>query len=192
MTDLVRRNADDTDEIHARLKAAIEVPITRHLWTEADAITFAPALLDTVYGDGRALFTIGTINQRPAFWVIRGDSGWAYDLDHGDTPDDAPDFGDLVEDILRDMEEYFGRAECGYCGRSLSMYSADEWREADPPICTKVGCEAQDELDAGTGDWPSVDSNGGCHWGRMAWPEGFPVVKHPWAWRGNLLAERDD
>jgi hypothetical protein len=64
------------DKTHALLKGAIEVWTRRYLWTPADAINFKPALCGNVYGDGRALFGLSTLNLRPAYYVIRGDSGW--------------------------------------------------------------------------------------------------------------------
>jgi len=171
MTDLLRRKPDG---IHARLKAAIEVQTTRCLWTPSDALTFVPPLSDVIYGDGRALFLVGTLNQRPRYWVIRGDSHWTSGMDYGEEPsDDAVDFGDVVEDIITDLEEEFGSARCGYCGQGLSAYSP-----ADPPDCSNENCCAKDDLTAGCG-WPSIDDNGGCHWGRADWPKGFETVPHP-------------
>lgn len=141
---------------------------------DADAISFTPPLSPKIYGDGRALFTIGTLNQRPAYWIIRGDSHWTSGLDFGaEPPDGALEFVDVVDGIITDLEEEFGSARCGYCGAGLSHYTQD-----DPPDCSKEGCPAKDDLEAGCG-WPSVDDNGGCHWGRLAWPAGFDVEPHP-------------
>lgn len=178
----------EPDEIHDRLKAAVEVEIERYLWIPADAIKFKPALLPTWYGDGRALFTVGTLNQRPAFWIVRGDSSWETGSE-SEAPGDAPDFGDMLDgatdhDILDDIEEHFGRAQCSYCGCGLSSYANGPPADAD---CGKEGCEAAEEVEAGCG-WPSIDYHGGCHWGRMDWPEQFVTVKHQFAWAGNLLA----
>lgn len=176
----------DPDEIHAQLKAAVEVETEQYLWTPAHMIRFTPALLPVVYGDGRALFVVSTINQRPRYWIIRGDSQWAVDTD-SNSPWPAlseNDFDDLLDDILSDMEEHFGRAECSYCGRGLSCYADGPPEEAR---CGERGCEAPDEVEAGCG-WPSVDSNGGCSWSRMKWPDCFATTPHPWArWRANLL-----
>jgi hypothetical protein len=49
------------------LKGAIEVWTRRYLWTPADAINFKPALCGNVYGDGRALFGLSTLNLRPSW-----------------------------------------------------------------------------------------------------------------------------
>jgi hypothetical protein len=183
--DLIRRKPDT---IHARLKAAIEIETTAHLWTPSGAITFTPYLMNTIYGDGRALFYVGTINQRPRYWVIRGDSGWDCGNDYPGREDDEFYIGEFIEEIITHLEEELGTARCGYCGQSLSMYSPEEWREANPPVCDQEGCEAQEDLDAGCA-WPAVDDNGGCHWGRKKWPEGFEATSHPLDWRSNLLDE---
>lgn len=175
MADLIRNTPDD---IQRRLKQAVEVEERAYLWIPADAITFVPALLEIFYGDGRALFFVGTINQRPRYWVIRGDSSWSESgSDH--------DFGEFVDEIITDLEEEFGPATCGYCGQGLSGYSID-----DPPECSEPGCDAKDALEAGC-DWPSVDANGGCHWGSMRWPPGFDVVENPLDYRGNFLSIGD-
>lgn len=85
------------DRIQPQLIRAIEKRKRLYLWTPADAITFVPRVLPTVYGDGRALFTIATINQRPAYWVIRACSTWGCGLDREDSSgpdsrrDDRPD-----------------------------------------------------------------------------------------------------
>jgi hypothetical protein len=184
---LTRRDARK-DAIHKQLATLIEIPTTSYLWVPADAVTFTPRVLPIIYGDGRALFTIGTLNQRPRYWVIRGDSRWTT---YGDSIpyDEAPEpveFVELIDYILPDMEERFGRAQCGYCGQSLSMYSAD-----DLPHCDRESCDAADTLEAGC-DWPAVDDNGGCHWSRMDWPADIAAIENPWAWRGNLLAESVD
>lgn len=113
---LVRRDAS-ADDLHKRLKAAVEIEERAYLWVPADAITFVPPVLSTVYGDGRALFRITTINDRPAYWIVRGDSGWQVE-DYA-APDDAPDFGDFTDEILTDLEEEFGSSRCGYDGSSL-------------------------------------------------------------------------
>ena len=176
----------EPDEIHGRLKAAIEVEETSYLWTEGDTPPFVPYLARRIYGDGRALFAINTINQRPKYWVIRGDSGWTSGNDYGaDAPEKAPDFADLSDELLNDLEEDFGRAACSYCGAGASCYANDAPEEAD---CGRDGCERPDEVRAGCG-WPSVDADGGCSWARMKWPKGFDVVENPLDYRGNLLSD---
>lgn len=64
------------DPVHMQLRMAIEKRQRSYLWIPEHSITFVPRLLPTIFGDGRALFTIATINQRPAYWVIRACSTW--------------------------------------------------------------------------------------------------------------------
>ncbi|MGV2099002.1 hypothetical protein [Rhizobium sp. 21-4511-3d] len=162
------------DEIHARLVEAIEKPERAHLWVPADAIEFTPHVLPLVYGDGRALFTIATINQRPAYWVIRGCSTWGCDMDGGDAT--GPDFGEMTDDFLTDLEEHFGSGRCGYSGESLFFPKGERHCDCE---------ECQDDYVA---SWPEVDGCGGCSWSRCDWPDGFDVEPNPLSrWGGNLL-----
>lgn len=89
VSDAKRRDGSN-DPVHRKLRRAIEKRKCAYLWTPADAITFVPRVLPTIYGDGRALFTIATINQRPAYWVIRACSTWGSGLDREDST--GPDF----------------------------------------------------------------------------------------------------
>ncbi len=159
-----------------RMKEAIELPTTRYLWIPADQITFKPAILKKSYGDGRALFWISSINQRPQFWVVRGDSAWS--TCDSMAPDDAPEFIDFVDDILTDLEEEFGSARCGYSGACL-RYPAEE-RDCDCEECS----------DPRVSEWPEVDGDGGLSWGRYRWPEAFSTVPHPFA-HWTILAEQE-
>ncbi len=106
-----------TDVIHKKLCRAVEKRQRAHLWTPADAINFVPRLLPTIYGDGRALFTIATINQRPAYWIIRACSTWGCGSDREDSS--GPDFAEMTDDILTALEDAFGNGRCGYSGNSL-------------------------------------------------------------------------
>jgi len=166
----------DGDEVHQRLVKAIEHEESAYLWTPADAISFVPRVLPLIYGDGRALFAMTTINQRPAYWVIRGCSTWGCDLDRGDT--DGPNFGDFSDDILTDLEEAFGRGRCGYSGNSLFWPKKDRIQNCRCEECANGRFRAR---------WPMVDENGGCSWSRTDWPEGFDTEPNPLSWRGNLL-----
>lgn len=88
----------ESDPIHAKLVKAIERRDRAYLWTPADAISFTPRVLPHIYGDGRALFALATINQRPRYWVIRACSTWgcgmdretAADLDFAEMTDPGP------------------------------------------------------------------------------------------------------
>lgn len=157
---LVRRSADG-DPIHAQLRAALERRQSRHLWVPADAITFTPRLLPFVYGDGRALYGITTINQRPAYWIVRACSTWC-ESNWGD----SPTFGEFTDDILTDLEDAFGTARCGYSGSSLLL-----------PRRERVQfCQCEECTDRLVAKWPMVDAEGGCAWWRMPWPEGVRAV----------------
>lgn len=94
------------DQIHAALKAAIEVETHGYLWTPSDGIDFVPALASTVFGDGRALLRIAMIDHRPRYHVVRIDSTWAV----GDDPSAParPDLWDFIDDIYEALEEEFG------------------------------------------------------------------------------------
>lgn len=169
-----------TDEIHLRLKTLVQVPVTNYLWSPADAITFVPYVLDTVFGDGRALFRITTVNDRPAHWIVRGDSGWQ--TQECRAPDDAPDFGDFSDDILTAIEDQFGSARCGESGNNLREPASERIA-----FCQCEECSDPDYIAV----WPSIDDDGGCLWSRMEWPSEFSTIDHPW-WRGNLLAIEEE
>lgn len=162
------------DETHARLVAAIEKPERSYLWIPENSIEFTPRVLPLVYGDGRALFTLSTNNQRPAYWVIRGCSSWGSGLDN-DTAE-GPDFAELTDTLLTDLEEAFGNGRCGYSGESLFWPKADRHCDCD---------ECQNDYVA---SWPEVDGYGGCLWSRCDWPDEFDVVPNPLSDLGNLLA----
>jgi hypothetical protein len=168
-----------TDRTHDHLRGAVEVWTRSYLWTPADAITFKPALCGKVYGDGRALFGLTTMNLRPRYYVIRGDSQWSCESD-SNVPylELGPnDFGQFTDEILTALGDQLGDARCGYSG--VSRYLCREDR------C----CDCEQCQDPSVAQWPELDDEGGCSWGRLKWPAGFPTVRHPWAWRGNLLVE---
>lgn len=175
MTGEIREPGDDP--IHARLVAAVEKPQRAHLWVPADAIRFTPRVLPMIYGDGRALFTLATINQRPAYWVIRACSTWTSGLDRDDG--EGPDFAEMTDEILTGLEDAFGRGRCGYSGNSL-FYPRRERRR---------WCKCEECDDNWRARWPAVDGDGGCSWSRIDWPEGFEVAQNPRCWRGNLLKD---
>lgn len=146
--------------LHTRLQAAICVPTTRCLWVPADAITFVPALLTKTYGDGLGLFGLATINQRPAFYVVRGDSRWS-PQPYYDRREPIADFSDHLDDIYDALEEEFGRMRCGYSGNNLSYPAAERVHN----------CQCEDCVDSEyVESWPSVDTENGSAWWRMDWP----------------------
>lgn len=176
MTNAVQTRDGTSDNIHMALARAVEKRERAHLWTPADAITFVPRLLPTIYGDGRALFTIATINQRPAYWIIRACSTWGSGMDREEST--GPDFAEMTDDILTALEDAFGNGRCGYSGNSLFWPQKERIQ-----ICKCEECS-----DRHIAKWPEVDGCGGCSWGRMDWPPGFDVVKSPLS-SGNLLAD---
>lgn len=174
---LVERRDGSVDPIHLKLRRAVEKRQRAYLWVPSNAITFVPRLLPTVYGDGRALFQIATINQRPAYWIIRACSTWGSDLDCDDAS--GPDFAEMTDEIMTDLEDAFGRGRCGYSGNSLFRPKKDRVRH----------CQCEECADRyATARWPMVDDDGGCSWSRVDWPQGFDTVPNPLSWEGDLLA----
>lgn len=58
---------------------------------------FTPALLNTVFGDGKKLVQLFPINERPRYWVIRVDSSC-----------DSDSFHDICDDVCDAIDEQFG------------------------------------------------------------------------------------
>lgn len=164
------------DLIHKRLRKAVEKRQSSYLWTPAHAITFTPRLLPVICGDGRALFTLSTINQRPAYWIIRGCSTWGCGYDRGEAT--GPDFAEIVNDLMIVLEDAFGSGRCWYSGNSLFWPRKERLRNCQCEQCDKKRWKAR---------WPMVDDDGGCSWSRMDWPISFATVPNPLSWRGNLL-----
>lgn len=173
---LVKRYDRENDPTHRRLRIAIEKRKKGYFWTPADAVTFIPYVLPTIYGDGRVLFTLSTINQRPRYWVIRACSTWGCDLDREDAP--GPNFGDQIDDILTELEEAFGKGRCDYSGNSLFWPKKERVANCQCEECSEGRFRAR---------WPIVDDEGGCSWSRIDWPKGFATTPNPLSWRGNLL-----
>jgi len=145
--------------IHARLVKAFEQRERAYLWVPADAIAFVPRVLAKVYGDGRALFALSTVNQRPAYWIIRACS--------------KTDFHEFTDDVLTDLEEAFGNGRCGYSGNSLFHPKRERMRY----------CKCEDCAQRGVARWPMVDGSDGCSWGQLQWPKEFEVDES-----GHLIA----
>jgi hypothetical protein len=138
-----------SDSIHAALVKAFEHRERAYLWTPADTISFVPRVLPKVYGNGRALFALATINQRPAYWIIRACS--------------ETEFGEFGDDILTDLEEAFGNGRCGYSGNNLFLSRRERMRY----------CKCDECSDRFRAKWPMVDGEGGYSWGQQRWPDGF-------------------
>jgi len=140
------------DAIYPRLAKAVERRERTRLWVSDPWFTFVPMVLPKKYGDGRRLFAVTTINQRPRYWVVRVDSSC-----------DSDSFGELTDEILTDLEETFGNGRCGYSGNNLFQSKRERRKSCDCDDCKEVP----------VAKWPMVDADGGCAWGRMKWPAGF-------------------
>lgn len=157
-------------EITALLKAA-QSPVKRWLWTEANAVTFTPEVVDEALGDGRALFKVTTIHNRPRYWLVRGCSSWS--CDEAGAPDDAPEMCDAIDDVEDAIAGQFG---------SMSHYERDEngdWVDEDG-----------EKLEDGFDDYPTINPADGRMWERIDWPElpGVALAKHPFS-NETILAE---
>ena len=175
--DFLRHTHDGSkDRLHRKLRRAIEKPERSYLWTPAHMVTFTPGLLPVFYGDGRALFTLSTINQRPRYWVIRGCSTWGCGLDR-DSPS-GPDFAEFSDDLLTDLEEHFGNGRCGYSGNNLFFPRKERLQYCQCEQCDEKRWKAR---------WPMVDGSGGCAWSRCDWPKGFKTIANERSYSGHLL-----
>lgn len=155
------------DETHRILKPVVERKRELYLWVAGDTPAFRPALSPIIYGDGRALFTLSTINQRPRYWVIRGCSTWGSGMDIDEST--GLDFGELTDELLSDLEDSFGNGRCGYSGTSLFIPRRERMR----------WCKCDECSEKFTARWPMVDGYGGCSWSRMNWPAGFESARDP-------------
>jgi len=168
------------DEVHERLGKAVEKRQKSYLWTPTDMVTFTPRLLPVYYGDGRALFTLATINQRPRYWIIRGCSTWGSGLDSKNS--EGPDISEFIDDIMTALEEAFGSGRCGYSGNSLFWPRQERLRNCRCEECDERGWQAK---------WPMVDGYGGCSWSRIDWPKDFDTEPNPLSQHGNILRAKE-
>ena len=105
-------------------------PRTVSLWGQ-EYPDFKPYLCENIIGDGLQLVYLGTINNRPHYWLIRIDS-------KTDVSSDDFDF----EDILQLIEE-----ECGRCEGIDECESCQENGEE---------CEYPNNISWGGGHWGMV------------------------------------
>lgn len=158
------------NEITALLKAS-QAPVRTWLWTESQAVTFTPQVVDQILGDGRALFKISTINNRPRYWLVQGCSSWS--CDDEDAPPDAPEMHDVIDDVEDAIGSQYG---------SLAHYERDE-----------RGKWMLDgfELPEGADEYPRINPADGRFWERISWPElpGVAMVRHPFSCE-TILAEQ--
>lgn len=165
------------DTLHEALRAAVEVPETAYLWTPSDAITFKPALSDTIYGDGRALLALTTIHSRPRYYVLRIDSAWEVGLDM-DAPAGAFEIMEAIDEIAFDLEAEFGDGRPPENGEQSLVRGRWRWRDYSTG-------RFLEERQA----WPAFDDRDGCSWSRMKWPAlpSVEFVPHPYSRLCNLV-----
>lgn len=167
------------DDVYPKLRKAVERRITSWLWVKGDTPPFKPAALPGFFGDGRALFSIATINQRPRYYVIRCDSSWGC---YGDREGSAgPDFGEMTDEIMRQLIDHFGGGRCGYSGNSLFWPKRERLKN----------CQCEECAAGPMARWPMVDDDCGSSWSRLNWPNGFPTVADPRTWGCDLLDGRE-
>jgi len=144
------------------LRSAIEQPTTGYLWTTPH--NFTPRLVEKVFGDGRRLAWLTTINNRPAYWVVRVDSGWDLGLSdpgEADLPHDAPCMAEMVDEIIEAIEEQFGRWD-----------PDDAYSNAceDAAVAGKRKPREDRFWGRSWQEFPAIDTRDGCSWGTIPWP----------------------
>lgn len=127
-----------------QLRSLIERPEFQWLWTPKDGKMRTPALVDKVFGDGRKLMWLTTINNRPNYWVVRVDSSWQSSNDADPANGDL--FIDHVYEIVEEIEDQFGILARDNYGETIES----KW-------------EPHPVIDTDTATW----------WGVMHWSEIF-------------------
>ena len=107
------------------------------LWGEKHH-KFTPYLLEKKFGDGKFLMYFGTCDDRPYWWLVRGNSKWNIN--------EVPD-----EEIYCAIEEE--------CGGWIPDY--DEKLELDEDGYDEYG-------ECHRGDYPMIISDSSAHWGAIA------------------------
>lgn len=150
--------------VHAKLRKVVCKRTRRYLWTPAHMVTFVPALSNRLYGDGKALLGLTTINSRPRFYILRIDSKWSVEMDPA-APDGAEQLTDRIDAFAFALEEEFGR------GR----FDDDEPETEFQRVQRRK--------------WPAYDDESGCSWWRMDWPllPGVKLKPHPFNTRFQIL-----
>lgn len=95
----MERAQKGNDPVLLELRRLVERRQRACLWGRTYYVT--PYVLPVVFGDGEQLLWWSTINSRPRWYVIQGDSGW--NLDRGD----VHEYTDRIEEAL---DDHFGRA----------------------------------------------------------------------------------
>lgn len=133
-----------------------------HLWTPSNEVVFTPPVLDRVFGDGRALFRVTTINNRPRWWVVRGCSTWT---ENNDPHDGLVPVHDHIDDVVQAIADQFGGLP-NMLGEDEDVeYVDDEGRPFDPADIVH----------------PQIDDRTGTSWSHLDWPElaGVTLEPHP-------------
>lgn len=165
---------------HRLLKWLIQRPTTCYLWVPEHAITFRPPLSNVVYGDGKALLAVTTIQDRPAYWTVRVDSAWV--LSSRDRkPDGAFDIDQIIVTIMDNLALEFGDST-----PERYIVSYDELC----PECEGGGCfdchGTGNLLEDEVPDYPAINMQDGYSWGREPWPlpSWAKLALIGWRWYG--------
>lgn len=150
------------DRIHEALVNEM-APVTKHLWTPKFPVTFTPVVLDKVFGDGRALLRVTTINSRPRYWYVRGCSSWIEEEQDGVEGEPVIDHIDAIVQAIADQ-----------FGGLPNMHDEEEEEEYVDPV-TGLRFDPADIT------YPQIDDRVGTAWEIVDWPDlpGVAMTSHP-------------
>lgn len=164
----------DTDKRIADALRDAQTSITTSLWTGGTDTTFTPAVVARSFGDGRALFKFTTIQNRPAYWLVRGCTSWT---EGHDAPEGRIPFADSADEVVEAIEDEFGGTH-HYDRDARGRY---------------VDQETGERIDRGDArvEFPVIESETGCSWALIDWPDlpGIDLVPHPHERGVRVLAE---
>jgi hypothetical protein len=127
------------------LRRALERRQQGSLWGQTRF--FTPRLLATIFGDGRKLVWFSSINVRPAYWIVRIDSGWKTSNTDASSAPGPAQWHDPVCDAI---EEEFGRGEkddgelysSARFPQACRLGDGTFWGDLDPSVLVRPpGCE---------------------------------------------------
>lgn len=137
-------------KIEKEIQAYIKTQTKRqraYLW--GDYQVFTPVVLSQIFGDGKQVIYIGSIDQRPKFWIARIDSSQSFEPDEFD-----------VEKIVSAIEEEFGSVpETGY----MTFEEFKEAKESGRFLFDEYTNYSSYMDDC---KYPRMDWHGG-HWGTL-------------------------
>ncbi len=90
------------------LRSRIERRRAARLWGQKHFIT--PRLLTMIFGDGKKVIWLSSINVRPAYWVVRIDSSWCIE-NCWHPKDELKEPSEWLENVYQAIEEEFGTGE---------------------------------------------------------------------------------